>query len=177
MNEKCWFCKKNPKDPASTFVFPLRKLTDTQWIAGNSYRNIYSIARVRVPRCGKCAEAHTKVKFYRGRGWFLLLLYLSLNFFTSLGWITGQKNALVVYAVLMVPLIILGFIWGPPALKTKQYLLSVGVLPESEKNKYPELNSKLGQGFESTTQEEINKLTPISADDLTSYIINIKRDR
>ncbi len=158
MSEKCWFCEKIYQESGNEIEFPLLRIIENR-NSGKKNRYAYESSRISIPRCGKCSEAHVKVKKAKKHGQLLVLLYFSLNILTFLGWLSGQNKVLIVWGVLVVPLILLAILWGPPALNTKRFLQSAGTLPESDKNMYPELIEKLSQGFKISTNEEIEQFT------------------
>lgn len=158
MTDICWFCKKNPADPTKTIEVPLYKVIGqtAEHISGDGWTPsgtrttyTYNPAKVLIPRCGRCEEAHVKVKKFGGGmaaiGLFVLLISLvGMAFLRSLRSlpliiipIIGIVGAVIIIIVLNI--------------KTKNYKRSFGTMilfdSDMEKKKYPEVSRLLGLGY------------------------------
>ena len=156
MTDICWFCKKNPADPTKTVEVPLYKTIgktaehiqgDGLNMSGTRTTYTYNSAKVLIPRCGSCKEAHGKVgNFDAGMGLGIIVLLISVIlplFLRSL-----QSLPLIIIPIIgVVGAVIIIIVLS---IKTKNYKRSFGIIFDSdmEKKKYPEVSRLLGLGYE-----------------------------
>ena len=161
MTDICWFCKKNPADPTKTIEVPLYKVISeiTGYTSGDGggppgtrTTYTYNPAKVLIPRCGSCEEAHGKVfKFGDVWVWGLFMLLIPvvgmafLRSLRSLPLIIIPIIGIVGAVIIMIIIIVLN-------IKTENYKRSLGTMilfdSAMEKKKYPEVSRLLGLGYE-----------------------------
>jgi len=147
--EICWFCKKNPEDPTKIIEVPIYKVIHQESNrTGNQIKTTYKYqsGKVHVPRCDKCAEAHAKVKKDEARGFWIGVIVLFVALVIFFGQI-GQAYVWMACGVGTVGMALsVGWLIASNA-RTKKYLQSMGTLPESDQQKYPELSNLLNLGW------------------------------
>lgn len=161
MAEICWFCKKNESNPSTTYEVDLRKTVgedDTQYggvtegmqTVTTTYH--YIPAKVLIPRCTSCADAHRNVKNYAfGRGCLaqlislVLLIVIALIVTRSQGIGFGKMNPLFFLCLCPFVLAIAWVIFN--SIAVKKYLKSEGTLPKSYEKSNPEVVKLLALGY------------------------------
>jgi hypothetical protein len=156
MAEMCWFCKKNPEDPKRNIEVPIYKVNhqESVRVGGNQVRTTYEYVtgKVNIPRCDKCAEAHIKAKKDDAQSMKIVLIALLVTIVIFFGLLAIMLQIGQAYVWIAIAAGILGFVlsigWLIAAnIKIKNYLKSIGTLPESDHPKYPEFSKMYIDGW------------------------------
>ena len=149
MAEICWFCKKNPEGPTKTHEVPIYKVIyQYSNQTGNQIKTTYQYqsGKVHIPRCDKCAEAHAKVRKYDALCLWIGYIMFLVALVIFLGKI-GQAYVWIACGVGTVSILLMRGWLTADIFRTKNYLQSMGTLPEYDQQKYPELSNLLNLGW------------------------------
>ena len=127
LHELCWFCKRSKAEPAHELEVPMHGNVQRNWQIGGT-RITWRTLTAKVPRCGPCKEAHSKVA---GK------------------WTGAAAGAAVGTAIMPVIGSAIGFFAGRALgrLVDQKMRLPDGVQAETAKATYPPIQKLISEGW------------------------------
>lgn len=142
--EICWFCGINPSKPGKQALVEMHRRTSSESRVGPlamsmEHRIEYKTASVDVPRCEKCADAHSRT------GYIIFLIFSTVATTVAWKWLWHQQIGLdqkLIGTVLI-------FLFGSPLVYVIKWLVSPrGIKAEDDVRKYPPVNDLLNKRYD-----------------------------